>query len=51
MLLIALDLQLYNHQYQNHPGIVSLNYHTNIIITENAVPITAAWLVKVIHAM
>ena len=51
MLLIALHPQLYNHQYQNHPGILSLNFNTNRIITENAVPITVDWLIKVMHAM
>ena len=35
----------------NHPGIVSLNFHSNRIITENMVPITVDWLIKIIHAM
>ena len=36
---------------KNHPGMVSLNFHTNWIITENVVTITADWLIKAIHVL
>ena len=32
-------------------SIVSLNFHSNRVITENIVPITVDWLIKVTHAM